>query len=71
MTQEELATRVGCTRGYIAFLEGNRGTPGQSIYTKLVELFDEFSEPITEVESRSSYSVNFPNPSLKRNSIIF
>ena len=50
MTQEELATRVGCTRGYIAFLEGNRGTPGQSIYTKLVELFDEFSEPIIEVK---------------------
>ena len=48
MTQEELATRVGCTRGYISFLENNRGTPGQSIYTKLVELFGEFSESITE-----------------------
>lgn len=49
ITQEELATRVGCTRGYISFLENNRGTPGQSIYTKLVELFGEFSESITEV----------------------
>ena len=48
MTQEALATRVDCTRGYIAFLEGNRGTPGQRIYEKLVELFGEFSEPITE-----------------------
>ena len=48
MTQEELATRVGCTRGYISFLENNRGTPGQSIYTKLVELFGEFSESFTE-----------------------
>ena len=48
MTQEELATRAGCTRGYISFLENNRGTPGQSIYTKLVELFGEFSESITE-----------------------
>ena len=48
MTQEELATKVGCTRGYISFLENNRGTPGQSIYTKLVELFGEFSEPIVE-----------------------
>ncbi len=48
MTQEELATRVGCTRGYISFIENNRGTPGQSIYTKLAELFGEFSESITE-----------------------
>ena len=48
ITQEKLATRVGCTRGYIGFLENNRGTPGQSIYTKLVELFGEFSESITE-----------------------
>lgn len=48
MTQEELATRVGYARGYISFLENNRGTPGQSIYAKLVELFGEFSEPITE-----------------------
>ncbi len=50
MTQEELATRVGCTRGYISFLENNRGTPGQSIYTKLVELFGEFSESFTETK---------------------
>ena len=50
MTQEELATRVGCTRGYISFLENNRGTPGQSIYTRLVELFGEFSEPIAETK---------------------
>ena len=48
ITQEKLATRVGCTRGYISFLENNRGTPGQSIHTKLVELFGEFSESITE-----------------------
>ena len=48
MTQEELATRVGCTRGYISFLENNRGMPGQRIYIKLVELFGEFSESITE-----------------------
>ena len=48
ITQEELTTRVGCTRGYISFIENNRGTPGQNIYTKLVESFGEFSESITE-----------------------
>ena len=50
MTQEIVATRVGCTRGYISFIENNRGTPGQSIHAKLVELFGEFSEPITKVK---------------------
>ena len=49
MTQEAVATIVGCTRGYIAFLEGNRGTPGQRMYEKLVELFGEFSESIAEI----------------------
>ena len=48
MTQEAVATMVGCTRGYIAFLERNKGMPGQSIHAKLVELFGEFSESITE-----------------------
>ena len=49
MTQEAVATIVGCTPGYIAFLEGNRGTPGQRMYEKLVELFGEFSESITGI----------------------
>ena len=57
MIQEELATRVGCTRGYISFIENNRGTPGQSIYTKLVELFGEFLEPTTETRSKNLLAV--------------
>ncbi len=56
ITQEELSARVGCTRGYISFLENNRGTPGQSIYTKLVELFGEFSESITEARQIELFS---------------
>ena len=57
MTQEELATRVGCTRGYISFIENNTGTPGESIYTKLVELLGEFLEPITETKSNNPLGV--------------
>ena len=56
MTQEAVATIVGCTRGYIAFLEGNRGTPGQRMYEKLVELFGEFSESITETRQIELFS---------------
>ena len=57
MTQEELATKVGCTRGYISFLENNRGTPGQRIYEKLVELFGDFWEPTTETKSNNLLAV--------------
>ncbi len=51
MTQDVLAIRVGCTRGYISFLENNRGMPGQSIHAKLVEVLGEFSDTIQEVEN--------------------
>ena len=61
MTQEELAKIIGCTRGYISFLENNRGTPGQSIYAKLVELFGEFSEPITETKPDNLLAVKMAN----------
>ena len=56
MTQAQVAAKVGCTRGYIAFIEGDRGTPGQSIYAKLVELFGEFSEPFTETRQMELFS---------------
>ena len=57
MTQEQLASKVGCTRGYISLIENNRGTPGESIYTKLVELFGEFSEPTAETKSNNLLAV--------------
>ena len=57
MIQEELATRVGCTRGYISFIENNRGTPGERIYTQLVELFGEFLEPATETRPNNLLAV--------------
>ena len=54
MTQKELATKVGCTRGYISFLENNRGIPGESIRMKLIELFGDFLEPTTETRSNET-----------------
>ena len=61
MKQRVVATRVGCTRGYISFIENNRGIPGQSIYAKLIELFGEFSEPITEAKQIELFG-EFPEP---------
>ena len=61
MSQEELAARVGCTGGYISFLENNRGTPGRETYTKLVELFGECLESTTETSSNNPISVKMPD----------
>ena len=61
MTQDQLAIIVGCTPGYISFLENNRGMPGERIYTKLVELFGDFLEPTTETKSDNLLAVEMEN----------
>ena len=61
MSQEELAARVGCTGGYISFLENNRGFPGRNTYTKLVELFGECLEPTTETGPSKPLVVEMPD----------
>lgn len=71
MTQEQLAASVGCTGGYISFLENNRGTPGQSISAKLVELFGEFPEPITETRQIELFGeFSEPIPKTKTNNLL-
>ena len=61
MSQEELAARIGCTGGYISFLENNRGFPGRNTYTKLVEVFGECLEPTTETRPDNPISVKMPD----------
>ena len=63
MTQNDLASKVGCTRGHIALIEQDRGTPGENIYTKLVELFGEFSEPTAETRSNNLLAVKMEDGS--------
>ena len=63
MTQEDLASIVGYTRGHIALIEQNRGTPGKSLHRKLVELFGEFSEPPTETISKNILAVEMEDGS--------
>ncbi len=63
MTQDELAIRLGCTRGYISFLENNRGVPGESIHNKLIEIFGEFSELTDEPRSENILAVEMEDGS--------
>ena len=55
--QEDLAEKVGYSRGHIALIEQNRGKPGKNLHRKLVELFGEFSEPATETRTTNILAV--------------
>ena len=61
--QEDLAEKVGYSRGYIALIEQNRGKPGKSLHRKLVELFGEFSEPTAETRSNNLLAVKMEDGS--------
>ena len=61
--QEDLAEKVGYSRGYIALIEQNRGKPGKSLHRKLVELFGEFSEPTAETRSNNILAVKMEDGS--------
>lgn len=61
MTQEQLANLVGCSPGYVSFLEQNRGIPGEQIYEKLIETLGEFSEDSTEKNLKNSLAVKMDN----------
>ena len=60
--QEDLAEKVGYSRGYIALIEQDRGKPGKSLHKKLVELFGEFSEP-AEIRSDNILAVQMEDKS--------
>ena len=63
MTQEELAEKVGCSRGHIALIEQNRGRPGKGLYRKLVVLFGESLESPTKTISENILAVKMEDGS--------
>ena len=52
MTQAEVAEIVGCARGYIAFIEQDRGIPGKELHDALIHLFGDPSDSIMEIKSK-------------------
>ena len=61
--QEDLAEKVGYSRGFIALIEQDRGKPGKSLHRKLVELLGEFSEPTAEIRSDNILAVQMEDGS--------
>ena len=70
ITQEELATKVGCTRGYISFLENKEAHRGRVYIRNWSSHSVNFPKPSLK-QDRSSYSVNFWRPLLKQDLTIF
>ena len=63
MSQEGLAEKVGYSRGHIALIEQDRGRPGKSLYSKLVELFGSSLKPPTETISKNILAVEMEDES--------
>ncbi len=50
-TPDDVAKSVGCTPGYIRYIEAGNGMPGKNLYEALIGLFGEPPDPIIETKS--------------------
>ena len=57
MTPDDVAKIVGCTAGYIRYIEGGQGMPGQNLRKALTALFGDFSDYTTETIPDNPISV--------------
>ena len=67
MTQAKLAEMVNYSRGYIAFIEQDRGMPGKELHDKLISLFGDPSDSTTETIPDNPISVNLDGTWISEN----
>ena len=61
MTQANVAEMVGCSRGYISFIEQGRGMPGRELHDALIRLFGDPSDSTTETGPDKPLAVKMPD----------
>ena len=52
MTADDVAKIVGCTAGYIRYIEGGGGMPGRELHDALIRLFGDPSDSTIEAKSK-------------------
>ena len=61
MTPDDVAKSIGCTTGYIRYIEAGFGMPGQNLREALTALFGDFSDYTRETISDNPISVKMPD----------
>ena len=61
MTSDDVAQIVGCTAGYIRYIENGWGMPGRNLREALTALFGDFSDSTTETIPDNPISVKMPD----------
>lgn len=56
MTPDDVAKKVGCTPGYIRYIEAGNGMPGKNLYEALIALFGDPSDSTTEAGPNNTKS---------------
>ena len=61
MTQAEVAEMVGYSRGYISFIEQDRGIPGRELHNTLINLFGDPADSTIETRFNNPLGVEMPD----------
>ena len=61
MTPDDVAKRVGCTKGYIRHIQNGWGMPGKELHDKLIDLFGDPSDSTTKIRPNNPISVKMPD----------
>lgn len=61
MKSDDVAKRIGCTKGYIRHIENGWGLPGRELHDKLIHLFGDPADSTTESRFKNPLGVEMPD----------